>query len=69
VLVEEGVVGQSNACFASAPGGCATKWIDRFGYVTIPVLALSAFLLLLALILLAATDEESGERSTLAEDA
>jgi disulfide bond formation protein DsbB len=69
VLVEEGVVGQSNACFASAPGGCATKWIDRFGYVTIPVLALSAFLLLVALILLAATDEESGERSTLTEDA
>jgi disulfide bond formation protein DsbB len=69
ILVEEGVVGQSNACFASAPGGCATKWIDRFGYVTIPVLALTAFLLLLALILLAVTDEEGGERSTLAADA
>jgi disulfide bond formation protein DsbB len=67
LLVENGVVGQSTACFASAPGGCATKWINRFGYMTIPTLALSAFLLLIALILLAATGEQD-ERSTLAPD-
>src|ERR1044072_9123303 len=45
LLVENGVVGQSNACLLSAPGGCATKWIEEFGYVTIPVLALTGFVL------------------------
>ena len=33
----------------SAPGGCATKWIDEFGYVTIPTLALTGFALELRL--------------------
>ena len=68
LLVENGVVGQSSACFVSAPGGCAVKWINRFGYVTIPTLALSAFLLLIALLLLAVTGGAE-ERSTLASDA
>ena len=43
LLVENGVVKQAHACLLSAPGGCATKWIEEFGYVTIPVLAMSAF--------------------------
>ena len=46
LLVEHGVVGQSKVCLASAPGGCATKWIDEFGYMTIPVIALTGFVLL-----------------------
>jgi disulfide bond formation protein DsbB len=54
LLVENGVVAQSSACLVSAPGGCATKWIDRFGYVTIPTLALTAFVLLIELLGLAA---------------
>ena len=58
LFVEEGVVGQSSACLVSAPGGCATKWIDEFGYVTIPVLALTTFLLLLGLLGLAAAGGE-----------
>ena len=41
LLVENGVVEQAKACLISAPGGCATKWIEEFGYVTIPVLALT----------------------------
>src|SRR5262245_56720291 len=45
ILVENHVVGQSNACLLSAPGGCGVKWINEFGYVTIPVLALTAFAL------------------------
>ena len=53
LLVERGVVGQSTVCLASAPGGCATKWIDEFGYVTIPVIALTGFLLLLGVLGLA----------------
>jgi disulfide bond formation protein DsbB len=54
VLVENGVVGQSNACLISAPGGCAVKWIEEFGYVTIPVLALTGFALCFAFLLLGA---------------
>ena len=54
LLVENGVVRQSSVCLISAPGGCATKWIDEFGYVTIPVIALTGFLLLLGVLVLAA---------------
>ena len=54
LLVENGVVGQTKTCLISAPGGCATKWIEEFGYVTIPVLALSGFALCFAFLLLAA---------------
>jgi disulfide bond formation protein DsbB len=59
ILVENGVVGQSTACLVSAPGGCAVKWIDYFGYMTIPTLALTAFVLLIELLGLAATGEQS----------
>ena len=45
---------QTQACLASAPGGCATKWIDELGYVTIPVLSLTGFALATAFLLLAA---------------
>jgi disulfide bond formation protein DsbB len=54
LLVENGVVAQSSACLVSAPGGCATKWINEFGYVTIPTLALTGFALCFAFLLLAA---------------
>jgi disulfide bond formation protein DsbB len=53
ILIEEDVVGEPHACLASAAGGCATKWVDTFGYLTIPVLALTAFLLVLAFLILA----------------
>jgi disulfide bond formation protein DsbB len=56
ILVEERVVEQTNACLVSAPGGCAVKWVDEFGYVTIPVLALTGFILAFAFLLLAALD-------------
>jgi disulfide bond formation protein DsbB len=56
VLVENGVVQQAQACLVSAPGGCATKWIDEFGYVTIPTLALTGFVLLLVFLGLAAVE-------------
>ena len=61
VLVEEGVVTQSQSCLVSAPGGCATKWIDEFGYVTIPVLALTGFALVFAFLLFAAFDVDADE--------
>ena len=53
LLVENGVVGQAKACLLSAPGGCATNWINEFGYVTIPTLALTGFALCFAFLLLA----------------
>jgi len=53
LLIENGVVGQSAACFVSAPGGCATKWINEFGYITIPTLALTGFVLLIGFLALA----------------
>jgi disulfide bond formation protein DsbB len=54
LLVENGVVEQAKACLASAPGGCATKWIDEFGWITIPTLALTGFVLLTGFLALAA---------------
>ena len=54
LLVENGVVKQAQACLLSAPGGCATKWINEFGFVTIPTLALTAFVLAFAALLFSA---------------
>src|SRR6188472_1611204 len=56
LLVENGVVEQAKACLLSAPGGCATKWINEFGYVTIPTLALTGFALAFAFLLLASVE-------------
>jgi disulfide bond formation protein DsbB len=57
LLVENGVVRQATACLASSPGGCATKWIDEFGYVTIPTLTLTAFALTFVFLLFAAVGD------------
>jgi disulfide bond formation protein DsbB len=54
LLVENRIVHESQGCRISAPGGCAIKWIDEFGYVTIPTLALTGFALVFAFLLLAA---------------
>jgi disulfide bond formation protein DsbB len=51
LLVENGAFKQTQACLLSAPGGCATKWINEFGYMTIPTLALTAFGLVFAALL------------------
>lgn len=56
LLVENGVVDEAQGCRISAPGGCTTKWIEEFGYVTIPTLALTGFALVFALLLFAAID-------------
>ncbi len=57
ILVENGVVTQAQACLVSAPGGCATKWINEFGYMTIPTLALTGFVLVFAFLLFAVFDD------------
>ena len=57
VLVENHVVGETSQCLVSAPGGCATKWINEFGYMTIPTLALTGFVLLIGFLALASSGE------------
>lgn len=61
MLIENGVVKQAQACLLSAPGGCATKWINEFGYMTIPTLTLSGFALAFAFLLLAAAGSRGVE--------
>jgi disulfide bond formation protein DsbB len=56
LLVENAVVSQSQGCLISAPGGCATKWINEYGYMTIPTLALTGFALTFVFLLMAAFD-------------
>ncbi len=60
ILIEQGVVSQSEACLISAPGGCATKWTDQLGYLTIPVLTLTAFALVFSFLLLACFEVKGG---------
>ena len=56
LLVEHGVVARDPGVLVSAPGGCATKWIDEFGYVTIPALALTGFALVFLFLALGAAE-------------
>jgi disulfide bond formation protein DsbB len=56
LLVENHVVATPAACKIGA--GCAVKWIDYFGYMTIPTLALTGFVLLIGLLGLAAAGAE-----------
>jgi disulfide bond formation protein DsbB len=60
LLIENAVLAEPAACRLGGIG-CAAKWIDEFGYVTIPTLALTGFLLLAALLGLATVDAD-GER-------
>jgi disulfide bond formation protein DsbB len=57
LLIENQVIKEPQACLASAPGGCAVKWINEFGYITIPTLALTGFLLLIGFLVLATAEE------------
>jgi disulfide bond formation protein DsbB len=51
VYIEINPDAEPSSCRIAAP--CSTKWIDEIGYVTIPVLALTAFAAILALLLMA----------------
>ena len=41
IYIENNPSAETPGCTVGAP--CSTKWIDRFGYITIPTLALTAF--------------------------
>src|SRR5436309_7950241 len=58
ILIENHVVATPQACQVGA--GCTVKWIDYFGYMTIPTLALSAFVLLIGFFGLAAASPDDG---------
>ena len=64
LLIENGVIKEPTQCLQSAPGGCGVKWINEFGYITIPTLALTGFLLLIGFLVLA-TVGEADETATL----
>jgi disulfide bond formation protein DsbB len=64
LLIENHVIKEPTQCLASAPGGCAVKWINEFGYITIPTLALTGFLLLIGFLVLA-TSGDSDAPATL----
>jgi disulfide bond formation protein DsbB len=59
LLVENHVIATPAACQIGA--GCTVKWINEFGYMTIPTLALTAFVLLTGFLALAvASDDDTG---------
>jgi disulfide bond formation protein DsbB len=66
ILVENHVVATPAACQVGA--GCTVKWIDYFGYMTIPTLALTGFVLLTIFLGLAAAEPEESA-ATLPADA
>jgi disulfide bond formation protein DsbB len=66
LLIENHVVATPAACQVGA--GCAVKWINYFGYMTIPTLALTAFALLIVFLGLAAA-EPGEDAATLPADA
>jgi disulfide bond formation protein DsbB len=51
IYIEYHPEAETPGCKIGAP--CSTKWIDKIGYITIPVLALTAFLAIIALLLAA----------------
>ncbi len=67
IYIENNPGAESAGCRATAP--CSTKWIDEFGYVTIPTLALTAFATVFVLMLFALrrTSAEDREAAALRE--
>ena len=65
LLIENKVIAEPAQCLISSPGGCGSKWINEFGYMTIPTLALTAFVLLIGFLALAAARWRRRRRATL----
>ena len=61
MLIQYDAIKEPSACFASSFGGCKFNWLAvpaqnaSFGYLSIPTLALTAFLLLIGFLVLAST--------------
>jgi disulfide bond formation protein DsbB len=61
VYIEINPDAEGASCRIGAP--CSTKWIEEFGYVTIPVLALTGFVLIGLLLAVAWVAGRRGERA------
>lgn len=57
IYVEINPEAESASCRVAAP--CSLKWIEELGYVTLPVLALTAFSAILALLLMARARDDA----------
>jgi disulfide bond formation protein DsbB len=68
LLIENAVIKEPSECRISSAAGCATKWINEFGYITIPTLALTGFVLLTGFLSLSAAGTAGGA-GTLRADA
>jgi hypothetical protein len=61
MLIQYHAIKEPSACTASAVGGCGFNWLASplqdasFGYLAIPTLALTAFLLLIGFLVLGST--------------
>jgi len=63
LLIENNAISEPSSCRIGG-AGCAVKWINEFGYMTIPTLALTGFVLLIAFLGVAATGAQD-EAATL----
>jgi disulfide bond formation protein DsbB len=65
MLLEHHVIKEPGACTLTG-GGCTANWIalHSFGYLTIPTLALTAFLLLIGFLVLAGAGEPEESEAT-----
>jgi disulfide bond formation protein DsbB len=70
ILIERNVIKEPKQCSINVPGGCGINWLSAhsFGYLTIPELALTAFLLLIGFLVLASAGESEAP-ATLPADA
>jgi disulfide bond formation protein DsbB len=61
IYIEYHPEAETAGCKIGAP--CTTKWIDKLGYITIPVLALTAFLAIITLLAMALSRSRLRSRS------
>ncbi len=59
IYLEENPSAQPAGCKVGGTT-CATKWIDKFGYITIPVLSITAFAAILTLLLMVWSRRNAG---------
>ena len=59
MLIQYHAITEPQGCFVGVPGGCGVNWIagTDFGYLSIPTLALTAFLLLIGFLVLASLED------------
>ena len=58
ILVERGIVEESSSCDPNNP--CSLIWVKKFGYLTIPTMALSGFLLIVTLLVVLSRSKVHG---------